>query len=167
MYSSMKLFLLLTFLFAFSFYELKAQKTFKSIRSKIQSADSVWIISHEVTGVFIKNENGKSSEVMLVENGKLHRELISKSILLDADGKSQLVKMLARSSTSSKVEMAKCFFGEHAIVWKKDKKFSCIDIAFSCHRLRETPGVENSFPEFDNNKWRELEAFFKEKGIIL
>jgi hypothetical protein len=144
---------------------IKAQTGDNTIKRLIQAADSVWIVSHEVTGVFMKDKQDQSKEVKIVELGRLRQDLIKESVLLNTTDRKLLAGILVLPSTDYKVEMAKCFFSNHAIVWKKGHKVSYIDVSFSCQRTRESEDVENHFNSFNNRKWKELKEFFKQRGV--
>ena len=101
----------------------------------------------------------------IVEKGRLRQDLIRESVLLDTTNRRLLAGILARPSTDYRVEMAKCFFSNHAIVWKKGRKVSYIDVSFSCQRLRESKDVENHVHSFNNRKWKDLKEFFKQRGV--
>ena len=148
-----------------SFPLLKAQVIDNTIKRLIQEADSVWIISHEVTGVYMRDEHDQSKEVKIVEKGRLRQDLIRESVLLETRNRKLLAEILARPSRDYRVEMAKCFFSNHAIIWKKGSKVSYIDVSFSCQRLRESEDVENHLHSFNNRKWKELKEFFKQRDV--
>ncbi len=154
-----------TILVFFLSLPLKAQTVDNTVKMMIQSADSVWIISHEVTGVYMKDKQDHSKEVKIVEQGILRRDLIKESVLLNTTDRKLLAAILVRPSMDYRIEMAKCFFSNHAIVWKKVRKLSYIDVSFSCQRLRESEDVENYLHSFNNRKWKDLKEFFKQKGV--
>lgn len=93
----------------FSLSILKAQGRRGSIKRTIADAASVWFISHEVTSIFIKYEQGPSTERKLFQNGNLNMAIIKEAVLLyDAD-KERLATILARPFEDKFVESAKCF----------------------------------------------------------
>jgi hypothetical protein len=109
------------FFFLILLPRLNAQVKVDPIMAIKQDADSVWILSHEVTGVYIGYDDGKSKseERVLFKAGKLDSSLIKENHLLAKAERYQLARLLARPNTETKIETATCFMPQHAIVWKK------------------------------------------------
>jgi len=101
----------------------------------------------------------------LVENGKLNNKAIKEWYLLNDSDIKQLSNVLGRPRQGLKVEMAKCFIPFHAIIWKSKGKLLWIEIAFGCQRLDASEGISISEFDFDERKWEELLAFYKQKGL--
>ena len=130
-----------------------------------QGADSVWILSHVVTGVFIHKDDGQSVERTLFKGDVLDSDLVRKTHLLSAEERVQLAALLSKPNTEMKTEMAKCFMPQHAIVWRKAGKVSWIEVCFSCQKLQEFSDLKMALARFDNPKWAALRLFFKQKGL--
>jgi hypothetical protein len=106
------------------FPAVNAQPKVDPILAIKQDADSVWILSHEATGIYIEDDDGKREERVLFREGKPDSALIKQTRLLSKTQRSQLARLLARPNTEMKIEMAKCFMPQHAILWRKDGKVS-------------------------------------------
>jgi len=149
------------------FHGLNAQRKQDPIMAIKQGADSVWILSHEVTGVYIgyDDSQSKSHERVLFEDDILDSTLLKESRLLGGVERSQLARILAKPNTESKIEMAKCFMPHHAIVWRKMGKVSWIEVCFSCQKMRGSDDLKLTILEPDNAKWAELRSLFKKIGL--
>jgi hypothetical protein len=161
----MSRFTIISFLFSICLSTNGQNKLDKLVQS-LKTADSVWIVSHsETVGVVIRDEKGKKISRPLVENGKLNTESIKERYVLNDSDKRQLSNILGRPKKDLKVEMAKCFIPFHAIIWKSKDKLFWIEIAFGCRRLETSKEVSISEFDFDERKWNELLAFYKQKGL--
>src|SRR5438309_2452712 len=67
-----------------------------------QSADSVWILSHDVTAVFIHKDDGQSVERTLFKGDVLDSALVRKTHLLSAEERVQLAALLSKPNTEMK-----------------------------------------------------------------
>jgi hypothetical protein len=146
---------------------LNAQGKVDPIMAIKQDADSVWILSHEVTGVYIGYDDGKSKseERVLFKAGKLDTSLVKETHLLTKTERSQLARLLARPNSETKIEMAKCFMPQHAIVCRKAGNVSWIEVCFSCQKIRGSKNLKSAIPELDNPKWAALRSLFKQMGM--
>jgi hypothetical protein len=128
-------------------------------------ADSVWIISHEVTGIGIRKENGESELRLLFKNGKLDSSLLKESRKLSKLDRIKLAEILAKPNTEMKTEMGKCYFPQHAIILKKGRKVSWIEVCFSCQKMESSDDLKINFFPIDNPKWAKIQSFFKHEGL--
>jgi hypothetical protein len=158
-----RLFIIIFFLFSV-IDKAKCQKL-DAIYAIKQGADSVWIVSHEVTGVVIRKENGESEMRLLFKNEKLDSSLLKETHLLNKTGRIQLATLLKKPNTLRQIEMATCFMPQHAIILKKEEKFYCIEVCFSCQKIEVSNGLRDNIPALDNKKWAELRRYFKQKGL--
>jgi hypothetical protein len=161
----MSRFIIISFLFSICLCAYSQNKLDKLVQA-LQTADSVWIISHsETVGVVFLDDKGNKISHPLVENGKLNNNVIKERYLLNASDTKQLSNILARPRKDLKVEMAKCFIPFHAIIWKSKGKLFWIEIAFGCRRLEASEEISISEFDFDERKWNELLTFYKQKGL--
>ena len=144
---------------------VNAQPKLNPIMAIRQDADSVWIVSHEATGVYIQKANGQSEELVLFKDGELDSSLIKETRLLGTADRIRLAKLLSRPNTERKIEMTKCFMPQHTIVWRTGGKVSWIEVCLSCQKLRESDDLKISLSSLDNPKWRALRSFFKQNGL--
>jgi hypothetical protein len=161
----MSRFITISFLFSICLSTYGQNKQEKLVQS-LKTADSIWIVSHtETVGVVIRDDTGNKISRPLVENGKLDNSAIKERYLLNGSDTKQLSSILGRPKKGLKVEMAKCFIPFHAIVWKSKDKLFWLEIAFGCRRLEASEEISISEFDFDERKWNELLAFYKQKGL--
>lgn len=157
--------ILTSFLFVVCLCTYGQNKLDKLVQS-IDSADSVWIVSHSETfGVVIVDEKGNRISRPLVENRKLNNKAIKERYLLNHSETKELSSILGRPKKDLKIEMAKCFIPFHAIIWKTKGKYLWIELAFDCRRLETCKEISIDESDFDDRKWNELTEFFKQKGL--
>jgi hypothetical protein len=133
-----------------------------------QKADSVLIVSHEPTdGIELYDEQtGKSSKPapLLIEN-RLNQHIIKESFRVTGPRLDTLASILARPKANRKIKTSRCFIPHHAIVVYARKSISYADICFSCRRIISS-GEMNLFEgDFDDQKWKELMAFYQGYGV--
>jgi hypothetical protein len=100
---------------------------------KIKAADTVLLVSHEVTaGVAIVDSTGKHFPLpKLTIAGKPNYDIIKKQQIITGLQLDTLIKILDRPFQDTKIEVGKCFMPHHAIFLIKNGKTSYIDICFS------------------------------------
>jgi hypothetical protein len=160
----------LTFIFIFlAFCPLYAisQGYNHFIKSKLLQADSVIIVSHQITaGVKIINDS-TAEEIPLPEliiHGKPNETIIKERQVINGKYLDTLINILDRPFLDKTITTSKCFMPHHAIFIHKNGKTSFFEICFSCNGF-ETSTDLNSVYAFDTRKWTELFNFFKNRGL--
>jgi len=171
----------LTLLF-YSAAQGQTRENIKQFKHKIQSADSVVLISHEVTleyGFRIAPDWDKSDTSMnlqkwnklnppllkYLDKGKLNRNIIVESLSLTDSIKIKLSNILLRQVLLKKFNPTKCDEPRHSIIIYKNNKESYIDICFSCRRIHTSKDIDFSEFYMDEKKWADLVDFFKANGL--
>lgn len=138
------------------------------LNSKLLSADSIIIVSHESTaGVsVIDSVTGKYlPHPKLLIKGKLNEQIIhERTTLLDTAVK-RLSSIITRPFQDTVIEIGKCFLPHHAIVAFKSNRTSFIDICFGCRRIATSKDIKIVSDDFDNRKWKELIDFFQQYNM--
>lgn len=138
---------------------------FKDLKKLLLNSDSVFLVSHQVTEVALKDKKGNRI-LKLISNNKLDQSLIIEKV--DVSKKSDrdtLFKILSQPNTDKKTEMAKCNFPEHAIIIVNKKKYSFIELSFSCRRVLTSNDITLTEFDFSVQKWSQLKDFFARMGI--
>ena len=160
----------------------QTKENIKLLKQKIQSADTVLLISHEVTaeyGVKIQpdwdiRDTSMNLKKWYKENppllkffdkGKLNRKIIIENQLLVDSNKNELSKILLRGVQKKSLTYAKCDEPRHTIIIYKNNKQSFIDICFGCRRIHTSKDIDFSEFYMDEKKWTDLENFFKTNGL--
>ena len=156
----------------------------KLLKQKIQTADSVILIRHYVTGNYgdyqfpdwdktDKKMNLKKwkalhpKPVYFLENGKVNRKIIREQCVLNNLKKAKLISILLNPLQSKDVEIGKCDEPRHTILIYKKHNVSYIDICFTCLRIHTSKDIHLDEFDFDDKKWVELESFFKSNGLTV
>ena len=135
----------------------------KLLELKIQSADSVILVSHEATAgeVIRDDETGKSTPPpQLFLKGKLNTEIIKERKVLNALAVQQLKELIIRPFEDSIISSVMCYFPHHSILIYKKKRISHLELCFGCHKFKTSQDLKE-LGYFDKRKWKELFAFFK------
>lgn len=134
--------------------------------NKINSADTILLVSHEETaGIATIDKTGKYIPLpKLVIKGNPNYNIIKEKLILNNTQIKNLSKILIRPFKDSVVEAGRCFIPHHAIFLIKNKKLSYIDICFGC-RVFETSRDLKRLYKFEEQKWAELENFFINLGF--
>lgn len=124
-------FILLSIFINVSFANGQIRKS-QSLEKIILNADTVLIVSHEMTGIIIDDKDGKNTRVELITNGKLNYRFINERKTLNDSLRKQLSRVLLLKNQSFKIRMNKCYMPQHAILIIKNHRLSYIDICFGC-----------------------------------
>ncbi len=160
----------------------QTNQNIKSLQQKIQSADSVVLISHEVTaeyGIKIVPDWDKRDTSMNLkkwnklhppllkysDKGKLNRKIIKESLALTNGNKTNLSNILLRQVLLKSFNPTTCDEPRHSIIIYKSNKQSYIDICFGCRRIHTSKDINFSEFYMDEKKWADLEDFFKTNGL--
>lgn len=160
----------------------QTNENIRFIKQKIQSADSVVLISHEVTaeyGINIVPDWDKGDTSMnfkkwhkqhppllkFLDKGKLNRQIIRESLALITTNKTDLSNILLRQVIIKDVNSTKCDEPRHSIIIYRNAKQSYIDICFGCRRIHTSNDIDFSEFYMDEKKWTDLENFFKTNGL--
>jgi hypothetical protein len=154
----------------------------KSLQQKIQLADSVVLISHELTAEYgikivpywdkrdvsmnLKKWNKLHPPLLkYLYKGKLNRKIIKESLALTTSNKISLSNILFRQVLLKSFNPSNCDEPRHSIMIYKDNKESYIDICFGCRRINTSKDIDFSEFYIDEKKWNDLEDFFKINGL--
>ncbi len=144
----------------FGFSQIKEIK----LRSKFMGADSVVLVSHDDTqGVAIVDSLGNNIPLpKLIIGAKPNYAIIKERKVLNSKQIDTLIRILARPFSDKRIETYKCYMPHHSIFIFKNGKISFIDLCFWCHGFETSSDLNKFFYAFDNQKWEELESFFKQ-----
>ncbi|MEO7046907.1 MAG: hypothetical protein ABI091_16515 [Ferruginibacter sp.] len=155
-------------------------KNIKLLKQKIQTADSVVILSHEVTAEYGTTPEFKTTDtptdikkwyrshpqpLKFFDKGKLNRKIIVESLLLVDSNKNKLTEILLRQVLIRRLTRPTCDQPRHTIVIYKNDKQSYIDICFGCRRTHTSKDIDFSEFYLDEKKWDDLKEFFKANGL--
>ena len=174
--------LLFLILFVFGTTVAQTKNNTMSLKQKILLADSVVLISHEVTAEYSFGEvpdwdiadttmNLKKwkathpKPLAFLEKGTFNRKIILESISLNDTNKAKLISVLLRPKKTKTLTLVKCDEPRHSILIYKKNKVSYIDICFTCMRIHTSKNIHLYLYNFDKRKWTELEQFFKTNGL--
>ena len=160
----------------------QTNENIKLLRQKIKTADSIIIISHEVTAEYgarmapdwdIRDTSMNLKKwyklhplpLKFFERGKLNKKIIVESLLLVDSNKNVLSKILLRQVLIKSLTYAKCDEPRHTIIIYKNSKQTFIDICFGCRRTHTSKDIDFSEFYLDEQKWNDLENFFKANGL--
>lgn len=150
----------------------QTNQNIKLLQQKIQLADSVLLISHEITFGFAVTEDkpigDKSKELPAPKyfiKGKLNGRIINEQALLTDTAKLTLTKILVRQVLKKKWTPSTCDQPRHSIIVYKNNKQSYIDICFGCRRVHTSKDIDFSEFYMDEKKWEQLKNFFKNNGL--
>jgi hypothetical protein len=156
-------------LFAFLLLQINAygQLEKKSVKVSILSADTVLIVSHDLTySEIIDRKTGKKAmSPPVVVNQRSNIDIIHEKVILSDSLKNQLIRILTKPNGNTKYDMARCFLPHHSILLMKSGKTSYIEICFDCKRLDASKTIETSDIHYSKEMWTELKDFFIRSGI--
>ena len=134
---------------------------------KLRLADSVLLVSHELTAgiAIIDDRTGKSIPLpKLMISGKPNYKIFKERQIIKDTSLVTLTKILGRPFQGHTIEVSMCFMPHHAILIFHNGKTSYFDICFSCRQFITSKDLEK-ISAFDNQKWAELEDFFLTQGF--
>lgn len=136
------------------------------LRAKLKNADTVLVVSHDVTaGIGLADSAGNHIPLpKLLVGGKPNYAIIRERQQLAGAQLDTFIKIFARPFQDKGIEMAKCFMPHHAIFIIKSGKTSWVDICFGCRRFDTSKDLERLYA-FDTRKWTELENFLVRLGF--
>ncbi len=150
------------------------------LQHQILSADSVVIISHEVTAEFGATEQFYEIDTSMtldmwkllhppllkyLENGNLNKAIVKESLKLTDSNKINLIRILLRPVILKKLTYLKCNEPRHSVIIYKGIQESYIDICFGCRRIHTSKDIDFAEFYFDDQKWLSLKGFFKTNGL--
>lgn len=136
------------------------------LREKLKNADTVLVVSHEVTvGIGLVDSAGNHIPLpKLLVGGKPNYAIFRERQQLSGAQLDTFIKIFARPFQDKGIEMAKCFMPHHAVFIMKSGKISWVDICFGCRRFDTSKDLEKLYA-FDSRKWTELENFLVRLGF--
>ncbi len=170
-----KLLIISTFLHALSAHGQTAYQA-NELRQKILSADSIILISHNLTGEFLPkevesiNSNTQQKSVRadsptLLIDGRLNREIVSELVLLNETDKQTLIKILFGNPHQTQWTPLTCDEPRHSIIIYTGNTVSFVDFCFTCKRVHISDDIDLKKIFIDDHKWKLMENFFKSKGV--
>lgn len=136
-----------------------------NFKKMILKADSVYLVSHQITEVVVKFPKGNKLLKLISSNRVNYNLLIEKINLYKEEDRNRIFTILTKTISENETEMAKCIFPENAIIIVNKKKYSFIDLSFSCHRVLTSNDLSLNEFDFDTQKWDQLKNFFIEMGV--
>jgi hypothetical protein len=140
----------------------------KTIKAAITNADSIWLVSHELTYQKIVKDvpnGGYTKMILIVEKGEINYKIIKEKIRLNDSSKNKLIKILTQPNNDSLIQKMRCFTPHHALIFFNKKKISFLDICFGCENFESSKGVGTKDIYAPKAMWKELEKFFLAQGI--
>jgi len=135
---------------------------------KLNQADSVFLISHEMTwpstNVIIDSLGNELKLPHLIIRGKLNRAVVVEKKILSPAEVSALSDILTPIyEPTIRVVMSRCYDPHHSIIIIKKNKTSFIDLCFHCAAFEESKDIKGL--EIREDKWEKLYNFFKDRGF--
>ena len=160
--------IVLASIFALAQLQLIAQITTTTVREAILTADTVLLVSHNLTEQRIVDDKiggqvRKSPPVVL--RGRPNKKIIHETALLNSVLKNQLIAILTQPNNEGERNSMRCFLPHHSILLIKNGKTSFIEICFACKNLLASKGVGISDINYPTVMWTQLESFFSSQGI--
>ncbi len=126
------------------------------------------LISHDlVAGSTVDVVDSNRMRVILpqlIVGNKLNREIIKEEKVLTKQAVDSLVIILTRRNKNLVLQQGGCFVPRQSIIIVKDSSTFYIDLCFHCHSYETSKDFEDLL-SLNNQKWEELEAFFKQQGL--
>lgn len=132
----------------------------------LDSADSVTLISHIVTGNVVLKKNHKQINKPLLNNNEVNYEIIKKEKVLNRYEIDNLKHILVSVNNDSLLRWSPCFMPKHAILIKNQRRFSFIEICFTCNTVYSSDDLHIDQSYFSQQKWKGLEKLFIKKGLL-
>ncbi len=135
---------------------------------KLNQADTVFLISHEMTSRSsnrIVDSLGREMKVPdLIIRGKLNKAVVVEKKVLSAAERSVLTEILTyKYEPTILVVMSRCYDPHHSIIIIKKNKLSFIDLCFHCLAFEQSKDIKEL--EIRDDKWEKLYQFFKDRGF--
>jgi len=134
------------------------------LKELVLRSDSVFLVSHKMLGAVI-TEGNRKRHTKLIDKNKIDQSLVIKKIAIGRTDRDTLAALLTQPNMDRTIETAKCFLPAHAIVFLNKKRYSFIEICFTCQRIQTSNDITLTESDFSRNKWTEIKRFFKNKGI--
>ena len=123
------------------------------------------LVSHKVTAgvTIVSDRTGKKIPLpKLLLNGRPNRKIITEAKVIRNSSIDTLLQILARPDSVVATRM--CFIPRQAILLISKGKTSYIDICFHCHSYDTSKDLA-SISNFDEQRWTELESYFRTHGL--
>ena len=159
----MRYFIFLTNIFILTQFNLIGQVKSKTVKEAILKADTVLLVSHNLTEQRIiedKIGGGVRKSPPIVLRGRPNKKIIHETVLLNGVLKKQLIAILTQPNNDGEINSMKCFLPHHSILLIKGGKTSYIEICFACQNLVASIGIGISDINYPKVLWTQLEAFF-------
>lgn len=160
-----KVFCLLLFIY-YPIIAFCQDNVFNNLSRVLDSADSVILISHVETGDVVLMKDNKQINMPLLNNNKVNYAIVKKGKTLNRNEIDNLKLILVSLNNDSLLRWSPCFMPRHAILIKKQDKFSFIEICFTCNSVYSSDDLNFDHRYFSQQKWKDLESFFFKKGLL-
>jgi hypothetical protein len=135
--------------------------------NKFKTADTILLVSHDLvkgsTDQYVDINNKTIPFPELTFDNKPNFKIIKEQVILNDKQKDTLLKILERPFKDSTIKQG-CILTHHAIFIIKNGKTSFLNLSFEC-RSFETSKDLKRIENFDDRRWDELEAFFRQMGF--
>jgi len=139
-----------------------------TVKQAILSADTVLLVSHDLTNQRIVEDNvggGVRKSPPIVLRQRPNKKIIRETVLLNHQLRLQVVKILTQPNNDGEIKLMSCFLPHHSILLIKNGKTSSIEICFACQQLVASKGVGLSDIHYPKIMWTQLENLFLSLGI--
>ena len=160
--------LLLSLVILFSGFGSFAQFKSNTVRQAILTADTVLLVSHNMTYQKIVEDKpgGKTRDSPpIVINQKINWKIIHESVVLTDSLKRRVINILTRPIINGDRNQMMCFMPHHSILLITKGKTYFIEICFACQRLVASKEIGISDIGYRDKMWPELEKLFSSVGI--
>lgn len=155
-------------IFILSQLNLLGQVKSKTVKDAILKADTILIVSHNLTEQRImEDKNGGRVRISppIVLRGRPNKKIIHETVLLDENLKKELIRILTQPNNDGETKSMQCFLPHHSILLIKGGKTSYIELCFACQNLSASSGIGITDIKYPTIMWTQLESFFKSQNI--
>jgi len=142
-----------------------SRKSTDSLRTQLIEADTILIVGHLGRMYNAPGHNDTLPPIpAILVNGKPNFSIIQKQKIITGLELDALIKILTKPVTGIE-ESAVCEFDPHHTIFTiKNGKTSFIDLCFQCQQFEASDNLK-SLIALDNDKWSELDTFFRQQGV--
>lgn len=134
-----------------------------SLMLRLESSDSVLLISHEPTYRIARDTPLGVDSVQLLEKGILNKKIVREMIRIN--NYDELLEILFTKNKDSIITRYNCFIPHHAVIVYFKNKIDYLDICFLCKTIETSKNSIFSQIDMANKTFDLLESFFQKNGI--